>query len=43
VLGADRPVLIYDSWRVLDGQAVQNAGIRYAALGYLPRTPEVSA
>ena len=38
VLGAGRPALIYDSWRVLDGEAVAAAGVRYAALGYLPRT-----
>jgi UDP-N-acetyl-D-mannosaminuronic acid dehydrogenase len=40
-LGDARPALIFDSWRVLDGDAVKAAGIRYAALGYLPR--EVSA
>jgi UDP-N-acetyl-D-mannosaminuronic acid dehydrogenase len=40
VLGAAKPELIYDSWRVLDGAAVTAAGIRYAGLGYLP---EVSA
>lgn len=43
VLGADRPALIYDSWRVLDGAAVSAAGVRYAALGYLPRTGKVSS
>jgi len=42
ILGDDRPALIYDSWRVLDGAAVGTAGIRYAGLGYQPRT-EVSA
>ena len=31
-----RPALVYDSWRVLDGAAVLRAGVRYAALGYLP-------
>ena len=37
VLGADhRPAVIYDSWRVLNGDAVRAAGIRYAGLGYLP-------
>ena len=43
VLGADRPALIYDSWRVLDGATIAAAGVRYAALGYLPRTEEVSS
>jgi UDP-N-acetyl-D-mannosaminuronic acid dehydrogenase len=43
VLGAAKPELIYDSWRVLDGAAVIAAGIRYAGLGYLPETVEVSA
>jgi len=43
LLGDDRPVLIYDSWRVLDGAAVEAAGVRYAALGYLPRGREVAA
>jgi UDP-N-acetyl-D-mannosaminuronic acid dehydrogenase len=43
MLGANRPVLVYDSWRILDGAAVAAAGIRYAALGYLPRATEVPA
>lgn len=34
--GEPRPALVYDSWRVLDGEAVMRAGVRYAALGYLP-------
>ena len=37
MLGDSRPALIYDSWRILDGAAIAAAGIRYAALGYLPR------
>ena len=36
VLGEAKPEIIYDSWRVLDGDAVAAAGIRYAGLGYLP-------
>ncbi|MEV4703235.1 nucleotide sugar dehydrogenase [Actinoplanes sp. NPDC049316] len=36
LLGAARPALIFDSWRILDGAAVRAAGIRYAGLGYLP-------
>jgi UDP-N-acetyl-D-mannosaminuronic acid dehydrogenase len=36
LLGGNRPALIYDSWRILDGAAIEAAGIRYAALGYLP-------
>jgi UDP-N-acetyl-D-mannosaminuronic acid dehydrogenase len=35
LLGRDRPALIYDSWRILDGAAITAAGIRYASLGYL--------
>ena len=42
LLGDGRPALVYDSWRILDGAAVTSAGVRYAALGYLPRE-EVSA
>jgi len=37
ILGEARPAFIYDSWRVLDAEAVTAAGIRYAGLGYLPR------
>jgi UDP-N-acetyl-D-mannosaminuronic acid dehydrogenase len=36
VLGDSKPAIIYDSWRVLDGDAVLAAGVRYAGLGYLP-------
>ncbi|MFC6023010.1 nucleotide sugar dehydrogenase [Plantactinospora solaniradicis] len=36
VLGARRPALIYDSWRILDEPAIRAAGIRYAGIGYLP-------
>jgi UDP-N-acetyl-D-mannosaminuronic acid dehydrogenase len=36
VLGGAKPALIFDSWRILDGAAIQDAGIRYAGLGYLP-------
>jgi len=36
ILGESRPAFIYDSWRVLDAEAVAEAGIRYAGLGYLP-------
>jgi UDP-N-acetyl-D-mannosaminuronic acid dehydrogenase len=43
ILGDARPAFIYDSWRILDADAVAAAGIRYAGLGYLPKTPEVSA
>jgi UDP-N-acetyl-D-mannosaminuronic acid dehydrogenase len=39
VLGPARPAFIYDSWRVLDADAVTAAGIRYAGLGYLPPAP----
>ncbi|WP_018353047.1 nucleotide sugar dehydrogenase [Longispora albida] len=34
MLGEQPPVLIYDSWRVLDEGAVRDAGVRYAGLGY---------
>ena len=33
VLGDARPSLIFDSWRILDADAVRAAGIRYAGLG----------
>ncbi len=36
LLGDARPALIFDSWRILDGAAVEALGIRYAGLGYLP-------
>lgn len=39
VLGPSRPAFIYDSWRVLDADAVMAAGIRYAGIGYLPPAP----
>lgn len=32
-----RPGLVFDSWRILDGKAVQAAGLRYAGLGYQPQ------
>lgn len=39
-----RPGLIYDSWRILDGKAVQAAGLRYAGLGYVAQSePELVA
>jgi UDP-N-acetyl-D-mannosaminuronic acid dehydrogenase len=42
LLGDSRPALIFDSWRILDGDAVTRAGIRYAGLGYLPRTDKLN-
>ncbi|GAB2577617.1 NDP-sugar dehydrogenase [Paractinoplanes abujensis] len=33
MLGDARPALIFDSWRILDADAVRAAGIRYAGLG----------
>jgi UDP-N-acetyl-D-mannosaminuronic acid dehydrogenase len=36
LLGGAKPALIFDSWRILDGAAIREAGIRYAGLGYLP-------
>ena len=34
---ADRqPKVIFDSWRILDEHAANNAGIRYAGIGYQP-------
>jgi UDP-N-acetyl-D-mannosaminuronic acid dehydrogenase len=36
IVGSSQPAVIYDSWRLLDGDAVLAAGIRYAGLGYLP-------
>jgi UDP-N-acetyl-D-mannosaminuronic acid dehydrogenase len=34
LFGAAKPVLVYDSWRVLDEKAVTAEGVRYAGLGY---------
>ena len=31
-----RPALVFDSWRVLDEDAVRAAGVRYAGIGYDP-------
>ena len=36
LLGATPPAFVYDSWRILDGDAVMAAGVRYAGLGYAP-------
>src|SRR5690606_35637863 len=35
--GPARPVLVFDSWRVLDEKAVTAAGVHYAGLGYRTR------
>jgi UDP-N-acetyl-D-mannosaminuronic acid dehydrogenase len=37
VLGANRPAVIYDSWRILDEDAITAAGVQYAGLGYVGR------
>jgi len=37
VLGANRPAVIYDSWRILDEDAIVAAGVHYAGIGYLGR------
>ena len=29
-----RPAVLYDSWRILDEEAVRRAGVRYAGIGY---------
>jgi UDP-N-acetyl-D-mannosaminuronic acid dehydrogenase len=34
--GESRPAIVFDSWRILDEQAVTAAGVRYAGIGYLP-------
>jgi len=34
MLGGAKPVLIYDSWRILNEEAITGAGVRYAGLGY---------
>jgi UDP-N-acetyl-D-mannosaminuronic acid dehydrogenase len=39
VLGANRPSLIYDSWRILNEDAVIAAGVRYAGIGYVAKQP----
>jgi UDP-N-acetyl-D-mannosaminuronic acid dehydrogenase len=38
LLGEAKPLFIYDSWRILDEAAVTAAGVRYAGLGYRPKT-----
>jgi UDP-N-acetyl-D-mannosaminuronic acid dehydrogenase len=35
-LQAGKPLLIFDSWRILDEAAIRAAGVRYAGIGYLP-------
>ncbi|GAA3296637.1 nucleotide sugar dehydrogenase [Dactylosporangium vinaceum] len=35
VLGARRPAVVFDSWRILDEAALRAAGVRYAGIGYL--------
>jgi UDP-N-acetyl-D-mannosaminuronic acid dehydrogenase len=35
-LSGRKPLFVYDSWRILDENAVTAAGVRYAGLGYLP-------
>ncbi|MER7281882.1 nucleotide sugar dehydrogenase [Dactylosporangium sp. NPDC000244] len=37
VLGARRPAVVFDSWRILDEGTLTAAGIRYAGIGYLPQ------
>lgn len=37
ILADNRPLFIYDSWRILDEKAIAAAGVRYAGLGYLPK------
>ena len=34
VLGAKRPAIVFDSWRILDEDALAAAGVRYAGIGY---------
>jgi UDP-N-acetyl-D-mannosaminuronic acid dehydrogenase len=29
-----RPAVLFDSWRILDEEAVRRAGVRYAGIGY---------
>ncbi len=42
LLSGDKPLFVYDSWRILDEAAVTAAGVRYASLGYLPSFGEQS-
>jgi UDP-N-acetyl-D-mannosaminuronic acid dehydrogenase len=41
MLGANRPAVIFDSWRILDEAAVTAAGIRYAGIGYVSKAVPV--
>ncbi|GAA2394811.1 nucleotide sugar dehydrogenase [Dactylosporangium salmoneum] len=43
VLGARRPAVVFDSWRILDEDELTAAGVRYAGIGYLPVRAEVAA
>jgi UDP-N-acetyl-D-mannosaminuronic acid dehydrogenase len=43
LLAGSRIRLVYDSWRILDEQAVTGRGVRYAGLGYEPVGAEVPA
>ncbi|SNT41538.1 UDP-N-acetyl-D-mannosaminuronic acid dehydrogenase [Asanoa hainanensis] len=43
VLGATRPGIIYDSWRILDEEAIAAAGVQYAGIGYARGGAGVSA
>lgn len=40
--GPARPVLVFDSWRVLDEKAVTAAGVHYAGLGYRTRLDDAA-
>ncbi|WP_433042163.1 nucleotide sugar dehydrogenase [Dactylosporangium sp. CS-033363] len=37
VLGASKPLFVFDSWRILDEAALNRAGVRYAGIGYRPQ------
>ncbi|WP_426512772.1 nucleotide sugar dehydrogenase [Dactylosporangium sp. McL0621] len=37
VLGVGHPAVVFDSWRILDEEALRAAGVRYAGIGYQPQ------
>ena len=43
MLGSSRLRFVYDSWRILDGDAVVSAGLAYHGLGYDAAPPETQA
>ncbi len=43
LLAGSRVRVVYDSWRILDGDRIAASGIRYAGLGYEPAVSPITA